>query len=70
MQISRDFSNTLLVLTIYSQIQHVKSKQEIQDRKLTMGSLNKPSTLEVAMENVEKGSPTIPRTEGVPKQVS
>lgn len=35
-----------------------------------MGNLNKPITSEVAMENVEKESPTIPKTGGVPKQSS
>lgn len=37
---------------------------------LTMGNLNKPITSAVAIENVEKESPTIPKTGGAPKQLS
>ena len=46
------------------------SKVQEEERKLTMGNLNKPITSEVAIENVEKESPTIPNTGGVPIQVS
>lgn len=35
-----------------------------------MGSLNKPNTSEVAIENVEKESPTSPRLEGCPNMSS
>ena len=38
--------------------------------KLTIGMLYSPSTMEVAIENVEEESPTIPRTGGVPVQFS
>lgn len=47
---------------------HNTAKAELS--KLTIGSLNKPKTSDVAIDSAEKESPTIPRTGGVPTQLS
>lgn len=48
----------------------IRRSQNVNELKLTIGSLNKPITSDVAMEKVEKESPTIPRTGGLPKHFS
>lgn len=45
-------------------------KLKFKPRKLTMGTLYKPKTVEMAMERVEEESPTIPMTGGLPLQES